>query len=133
MEESKRRYHPSAYHFVRQALDLALGHLEHRRHITGQELLKSIAKLAKRRFGPFARLVFEEWGVTRTLDFGIIVFEMVEGGIMTRRPEDSIEDFRDGYDFRAEFEDNYDYLIDIRNNGHSIPAGEEGARPGQEE
>ncbi len=129
MDEPKRRYHPSAYHFVRQALDLALSHLEHRRHITGQELLKSIAELAKRRFGPFARLVFEEWGVTQTLDFGAIVFEMVEGGIMSRRPEDSIEDFRNGYDFRAEFEDNYDYLSELRGDGQPSPSGEEGAYP----
>lgn len=109
-----RHYDPAAYHFVRQALDFSLSRLHKRRHITGQELLKSISRYAKIRFGPLARFVFEEWGILDTMDFGHIVFELVERGIMTKRPEDSIGDFKDGYDFKKEFDENYDYLTEIR-------------------
>jgi len=109
-----RRYDSAAYLFVRQALDFALGRLKKRRHITGQELLRAIAEYAKKRFGPLTRLVFEEWGVRETLDFGHIVFEMVDRGIMTKRPEDTIEDFRNGYDFFEEFNRHFDYLSELR-------------------
>jgi len=117
-----KHYHPNAYRFVRQALDYALTELsrvEEARHITGQELLQAISKYAKNRFGPFACRVFEEWGITETLDFGNIVFELVEREVMTRRPEDSLDDFRDGYDFHEEFEVNYDYLSELRSSSSS--------------
>jgi len=109
-----KHYPPAAYQFVRQALDYALRRLKTRRHISGQELLQAISAYARQRFGPLAREVFEEWGITETLDFGRIVFELVEKGVMTKRPEDSLDDFRDGYDFHQEFERGYDYLADLR-------------------
>jgi uncharacterized repeat protein (TIGR04138 family) len=109
---------------VRQALDFALKTLGERRHITGQELLRSISEFSRKRFGPLTRTVFEEWGILETFDFGRIVFELVEQGVMSKTDEDSIEDFRDGYDFHQEFEVNYDYLSEIRRswqigNAHS--------------
>ena len=134
MVDRAKHYHPAAYHFVRQALDYALRRIKKRRHISGQELLRAISAYAKRRFGPLARQVFEEWGVTETLDFGRIVFELVEKGVMTRRPEDSLADFKDGYDFREEFERGYDYLAELRQEKKpaspiQINPDEAGAKP----
>lgn len=37
------------------------------------------------------------------MDFGKIVFAMVESGIMHKTPEDNIEDFRDVFDFDEAF------------------------------
>ena len=39
------------------------------------------------------------------------------GIVMSRRPEDSVEDFRGVYDFREEFENNYDFLASLRKSG----------------
>ncbi len=119
MVDRARHYHPAAYHFVRQALDYALRRTQRRRHISGQELLKAISEYAKRRFGPLARSVFEEWGVTETLDFGHIVFELVEQGVMSKQPHDSLDDFKDGYNFREEFDASYDYLCELRRGKRS--------------
>jgi len=108
------RYHPAAYQFVRLALEHALKKFEKRRHISGKELLGSISEYAKRRFGSLSRLVFEEWGIYETVDFGNVVFELVDMGVMSKRPEDSIDDFKNIFDFRKEFEETYDYVSKLR-------------------
>jgi uncharacterized repeat protein (TIGR04138 family) len=51
--------------------------------------------LARREFGSLAPIVFQEWGVRRGEDVGAIVFELVEAGQLSARPEDTIEDFRE--------------------------------------
>ncbi len=120
MVDKARRYNRAAYVFVRKALDFALNRLGERRHVSGQELLAAISVLARRRFGPLTRTVFEQWGVRGTVDFGHIVFELIEKEVMSSRPEDSIEDFRGVYDFREEFENNYDFLASLRKSGELV-------------
>ena len=73
--------------------------------MTGRRLLDGIRELALERFGLLARAVFERWGVRSTEDFGNIVFLLVENEQMSKTEEDSIDDFRDGYDFAQTFED----------------------------
>ena len=108
------RFHRDAYLFVRDALDHtrklvekqvqegrireAIGH-----HVTGQELLAGIREYALMQFGPMVITVFEEWGVKNCQDFGEIVFNMVEIGLLARTDKDSREDFQKGYDFDAAF------------------------------
>ncbi len=104
------RYPRGAYLFVREALDhtqstLAKGTKESVRHVTGQELLTGIRNYGLSLFGPMAFNVFAEWGIHRCEDFGEIVFNMVEIGLLSKTSKDSREDFKDGYDFRREFRD----------------------------
>ena len=106
------RYKPQSYAFVMGALDYTLGKLEKPRHITGRELLEGIKELAKEEFGPTAKLVFEHWGIKTTEDFGNIVFNLVEAGIMSKTEEDSIEDFKEVFDFTEEFEGKYQMKVD---------------------
>jgi uncharacterized repeat protein (TIGR04138 family) len=47
--------------------------------------------------------VFEEWGIRRCEDFGEIVFNMVEIGLLGKTEKDSRADFQSGYDFDAAF------------------------------
>jgi uncharacterized repeat protein (TIGR04138 family) len=47
--------------------------------------------------------VFEEWGITNCCDFGEIVFNMVEAGLLAKTEKDTRADFRDGYDFTDAF------------------------------
>src|SRR5947209_1915807 len=67
-------------------------------HVTGPELLDGVRDLALQEFGLMARTVFKVWGVNRTDDFGAIVFNLVEAGLMSKRPEDTLADFRGLYD-----------------------------------
>jgi uncharacterized repeat protein (TIGR04138 family) len=100
-------YPLEAYLFVQQAVALTQRRAAHAggaRHVTGQELLEGIRLLALEEFGPFARIVFHEWGITTTRDFGQIVFHMIEQHLLGARKSDSLADFEPGYDFAATFE-----------------------------
>lgn len=102
------RYTREAYTFVREALDFTqkLIGKESRgqiRHVTGQELLDGIRQFALQQFGPMAVTLFEEWGVRNCQDFGEIVFNMVEIGLLAKTEKDSREDFQNGYDFTDAF------------------------------
>ncbi len=102
------RYHRDAYTFVREALDYTqkLIGKETRgqiRHVSGQKLLDGIRQFALQQFGPMTMTVFEEWGVRNCRDFGEIVFNMVEIGLLAKTEKDSREDFQNGYDFTDAF------------------------------
>jgi len=103
------RYAPEAFQFLYESLDQAvkLAGREtaegQERHVTGQELLAGMRAHALEVFGPLAGHVWRAWGVRETLDWGRIVFLLVEEGLLNRQETDSIEDFRDGFDFDAAF------------------------------
>src|SRR5262245_6150849 len=73
-------------------------------HISGQQLCEGLRDFALLRWGLMARTVLRRWGITSTMDFGRIVFAMVDNGLMSKTEQDSIEDFRDVYDFAAAFD-----------------------------
>lgn len=110
--EADNRYKVEAYRFVMEALGFTLSKLEKRRHVSGQELLEGIKEFGLRQFGPMTRTVFEEWGIRRTEDFGEIVFNMVEAGLMGKTDTDSKDDFKNGYDFKEAFDKAPEYEID---------------------
>jgi len=102
------RYPPEAYAFLVEALDVTLKTLlkddpEHGKHVSGKELLEGIRSHALAEFGPMTHTVFAEWGIRTTLDFGEIVFNLVETGRLGKTETDSVEDFRDVYSFEKEF------------------------------
>lgn len=102
------RYHRDVYHFLREALDFTQKNVGREnagkiRHVTGQELLNGLRQYALQQFGPMAVTVFEEWGVKSCPDFGEVVFNMVESGLLAKTEKDSREDFRNGYDFTDAF------------------------------
>ena len=102
------RYPREAYVFVREALDYTqkLVGKETRgaiRHVSGQELLEGIRKFALNQFGPMTATVFEEWNIRHCRDFGEIVFNMVDSGILGKNERDNRDDFKGGYDFDEVF------------------------------
>ena len=102
------RYPRDAYLFVKDALDhtqkiVLKENKGEMRHVTGQELLDGIRDYALVQFGPMTQMVFEEWGIKRCEDFGEIVFNMVEIGLLGKTEKDSREDFGGGYDFDDAF------------------------------
>ena len=110
--EKDARYHRDAYLLVRDSLDFTKTTFSDRRkslppseqlHVTGQELLSGIRTYALAQFGPMTMTVLEEWGVTRCEDFGEIVFNMVDGGLLSKTDSDSRDDFQGGYSFEEAF------------------------------
>lgn len=103
------RYHHDAYLFLREGLDFTqkLIGKENKgitRHVTGQELLDGLRQYALVEFGPMAKTVLEEWGIHQCSDFGNLVFNMVEIGLLAKTEKDSHEDFQNGYDFTDAFD-----------------------------
>jgi len=121
LQDMDPRYARDAYVFLREALDhtqkaVVKSARESRgsrgekppeglpvRHVSGQELLDGIRTYALEQFGPMVLTVFEEWGITSCADFGDIVFNMVEIGLLAKTDQDSRQDFRNGYGFEEAF------------------------------
>jgi|SRR5215471_12369875 len=100
------RFEEDAYTFVREALDhtqKSIGKGTRIRHVTGQELLTGIRDYALAQFGPMTMTVLEEWGIRVCQDFGDIVFNMVDIGLLAKTEKDSRADFAGGYDFYDAF------------------------------
>ena len=107
------RYSPEAYYFLFESLDVAMklaGKEELQgaaRHVSGQEVLTGMRNHASAAFGPLAGHVWRSWGIRTTLDWGRIVFVLVEQSLLKRQDEDRLEDFAGGFDFDAAFEGGY--------------------------
>jgi len=103
------RFDRGAYFFVKQALDHTLKSIKKEsdgrvgRHVSGQELLAGIREFALEQYGPMAFTVLDRWGVRKCEDFGEIVFNLVEYGVLGKTEQDRREDFATGYDFREAF------------------------------
>jgi len=119
------RFRREAYGFVITALGATVEALPEerladpeRRHLSGAELVEGVVRLARQEFGGMAPMVFREWGVTRGEDLGSIVFQLVEAGQLSARPEDTLDDFRGGPD-----------LIDALTRPAPAPSGAPSPRP----
>jgi uncharacterized repeat protein (TIGR04138 family) len=100
LRERDGRYRREAYAFVMTALGVTVQNLPPerlndpvRRHLSGAELIQGTIGLARREFGFLAPTVFLEWGLTTGEDIGHIVFQLVDAGILSARPEDRMDDF----------------------------------------
>ena len=103
------RYAKGAYFFIREALDHTLKSLDknsrkNKGHVSGEELLEGIRSFALDRFGPMTLTLMNHWNIRQCGDFGNIVFNLVEFGILGRTDNDSLEDFEGGYNFQEAFE-----------------------------
>ncbi|NQV04413.1 MAG: hypothetical protein HQ532_02845 [Candidatus Omnitrophica bacterium] len=106
-----KRYDPESYSFVMASLDFTSKKLRRRGHVSGQELLEGIREYAIEQFGPMARPVLEHWGIKSTGDFGEIVFNMIDVGLLGKTDQDSKQDFSDTYDFKTAFDKDFKYTL----------------------
>jgi uncharacterized repeat protein (TIGR04138 family) len=102
------RYHRDAYVFLRDALDFTTKQQKKIkgtpvRHVSGPELLDGVRQYALKEFGPMVMTVFDSWGIHSCEDFGHMVFNLIEAGIFGKTDRDSIEDFKNVYDFAEAF------------------------------
>ncbi|MBY0589113.1 hypothetical protein K2X85_18210 [bacterium] len=98
------RYAVEAYEFLCQALaytqqvlstpprpeDDEAGQIH---HVTGQQLCQGIRQLSLEQFGLMAPVVFQCWGVQGSIDFGKMVYHLIDSGLWHRSENDSLDDF----------------------------------------
>lgn len=107
-------YPPEAYDFVQQGLSYTVQVIHGRgakprasRHVSGQQLCEGIREYALNQYGMLSATVLKLWNINCTLDFGRIVFALIEAGHMQKTDDDTIEDFRNVFDFKTAFETEY--------------------------
>lgn len=109
-------YPIDAFEFVREGLSFTVQQVHddpenlspEQCHVTGEQLCLGLRDLAARKWGLLAPTVLARWGIRGTLDFGRIVYALVDNHYMKKQPTDSLEDFRDVYDFNTAFEQSVD-------------------------
>jgi uncharacterized repeat protein (TIGR04138 family) len=106
------RYRLGSYEFILNGMEFYLTSIGEKRHVTGQELSKGLLLFAQKQFGPLAHTVLYFWGINTTEDFGNIVYNMIDIGIMSKQPDDSIEHFHDVVDIQQFFDLQDSYIID---------------------
>ena len=105
---SDPRYQRDAYVFLRDALDFTTKQQKKIkgtsvRHVSGPELLDGVRQYALKEFGPMVLTVFGSWGISSCEDIGHMVFNLIGAGIFGKTDRDSIEDFKDVYEFEEAF------------------------------
>ena len=105
---SDPRYQRDAYVFLRDALDFTTKQQKKIkgatvRHVAGPELLDGVRQYALKEFGPMVMTVFEAWGIRSCEDIGNMVFNLIGAGVFGKTEEDSIEDFKNVFDFEDVF------------------------------
>ena len=93
---------PSAL-LILDGIEHTMAHIGKKRHITGQELSFGIRELCLSKFGGLSRVVLEHLGYQSTFDFGRMVYKLIELELLNKTDDDSIEEFRDVYDFEQSF------------------------------
>jgi uncharacterized repeat protein (TIGR04138 family) len=110
------RYPIAAFLFLEQGLQYSVNLIHGEvsdpdpdvsRHITGPQLCEGLRAYALAQWGMLARVVLARWRINSTFDFGRMVFAMIEGGRMRKTETDSIDDFRNVYDFKTAFDGSY--------------------------
>ena len=101
------RYRRDAYEFVMEALTFTQKKFRRVKHVTGEELLEGIRVFLLDKFGPMSLSVLDHWGVKTTEDFGNIVFNLVANKVLSKTDDDTIESFKNGYDFKEAFKAEY--------------------------
>ena len=102
------RYTREAYVFLRDALDFTTKQQKkikgtNVRHVAGPELLEGVRQYALKEFGPMVMTVFDSWGIRSCEDVGHMVFNLIGAGVFGKTEQDSIEDFKNVYDFEEAF------------------------------
>ena len=117
--EEDDSFPPMAYCFVRDSVHKALDLISKKAKkslqpsyvdddnappdISGASLTYFLRDVLLSEFGPFAIDVLDAWHITKTQDFGTIVYKLVSVDILGKSENDSIEDFDDVFDFVKTF------------------------------
>ena len=115
-DELCRRYHEGKLPVKgRHVVDELGGPERINRHVSGEDLCWGLRDLAVKRWGRMARTVLRRWSITETLDFGKIVFLMVDNKVLQKQPDDRLDDFEHVFEFSTVFDQAYEIPVrDLR-------------------
>ncbi|MFP6750384.1 MAG: Minf_1886 family protein [Pirellulaceae bacterium] len=112
--QSDLRYQMQAYQFVQDSLAFAQEVLPQENpppgedpHLTGQELCEAIRLFAIDQFGYMSKTVLNNWGIHETRDFGEIVYNLIDIGLLRPSDKDEREHFTDVYSFEKAFVEDF--------------------------
>lgn len=116
-----KRYQAEAYAFLRDSLEATMKRRKKNRkesgaHVGAEELLEGFRLHALDEFGPMSLMVLNYWGLRTSEDIGNMVFNLVNAGVFGKTDEDTIESFREVFDFEEVF------LAPFRPEGESLNA-----------
>ncbi len=109
------RYPAGAYHLLPSALDYTVrqvcmehhhtqdGEVDHRQHVTGQQLSEGFRDYMLAEYGPFAKGLLDSYNIRATEDIGHLVYNLIKVGAFGKTERDSINDFAHVYDFEKAF------------------------------
>lgn len=107
--EGDKRYHRESYSFMVMALNYAVLVLFKAKEISASEMQEGIKKYGLEKFGPMTRAVFEYWGIYTCSDFALIIYNLIDKGVVVGDKESILEDFEKySFDFKTEFEKPYE-------------------------
>jgi uncharacterized repeat protein (TIGR04138 family) len=103
-----KRFSVNSYFFILDALHVTSKKIKkadpgHPHHLSGAELSEGIKDYALKRFGCMSYTVMDLWGLSKTADFGFIVYNLINAGLLGKSGDDSIDDFKDIFDFESAF------------------------------
>ncbi len=114
---SDTRYAYEAYEFVCEAVTFTqerLGRIPDEDddpdtdyHISGEELVRGGCDYAIEEFGLMAAVVFKNWGIRTTDDFGRVVFNLIQSDRLSKSDRDDLEDFHDLFDLEKVLTDGF--------------------------
>ena len=88
-----------AYSFINKAVEYTIGRESRgsrpsgNRHVSGAELVRGILEYSVAVYSIFAPAVFRYWNISSGRDAGNIVYNMIDAGLLSAGPNDSIDDF----------------------------------------
>lgn len=105
------RFDRQAYAFVRDGLEHAVKDLRKREaeraktscHLSGRELSDGLRAYALEQYGPLAKTVLNGWGITETIHFGDIVYNLIDYNVFSKTESDRREDFEGVFKFEDAF------------------------------
>jgi len=103
------RYKMEAFGFLHEGLAKAVQNIYGEKkapngHVSGKQLCEGIRQLAIERWGMMAPVVLRKWGINGSIDFGNMVYLLIDHGFMRKTDEDSVEDFRDVFHLDKDFD-----------------------------
>lgn len=118
------RYQPEAYSFLRDSLEATMKRRKKTKkesgsHVGAEELLDGFRLHALDEFGPMSLMVLDYWGVRASEDVGNMVFNLVNAEVFGKTDEDTIESFRDVFDFNEVFVSPFQPEGEPLNAGHA--------------
>ncbi len=109
-------YPSEAFAFLHEGLAKAVGKAygdqtsgPGRHHVTGEQICEALRELAAEKWGMLAPTVLATWNIHETIDFGRMVYLLIDRGLWHRTEEDSINDFANVFDISEAFKDGDDF------------------------